>query len=77
MAAGVGQLTQVGIEVFFALGAAVLGIADPQVNGTVGGQVSKIMQFSREDFVSIRGPTTRRTRTLLVGKGPTLDFRFG
>jgi hypothetical protein len=77
MAAGVGQLAEVGIEVFVALGATVLGIADPQFNGTVGGQVSEIMQFSREDFVSIRGPTTRGTRTLLVGVETSLDFRFG
>jgi hypothetical protein len=77
MAAGVGQLTQVGIEVFFALGAAVLGIADPQVNGTVGGQVSEIMQFSREDFVAIRSPSAMGARLLLVGEGPPFDFRLG
>jgi hypothetical protein len=53
MAAGIGQLAQIGIEVFFALGTAVLGIADPQFNGTVSGQVAEIMQFSREDLVAI------------------------
>jgi hypothetical protein len=77
MAAGIGQLAQVGVEVLFALGAAVLGIANPQLDGTIGGQVAQIMQFSREDFVAIRSPSAMGARLLGVREGPPFDFRLG
>jgi hypothetical protein len=77
MAAGVGQFAKVGIEVLVAFRTAVLRILDPQLDGTVGGQVAKIMQFSREDLVSIGGPAAMGARLLRVGEGPPFDFRLG
>jgi hypothetical protein len=53
VAAGVCQLAEVGIEVFFAFRAAVLGIVDQKIDGTVGGKVSEVVQSSYEDLVSI------------------------
>ena len=67
MAAGVCQLAEVGIEVFFAFRAAVLGIVDQKIDGTVGGKVSDVVQFSCEDLVPIGCVVAIGARTLLVG----------
>jgi len=67
VAAGIRKVAEIGIEIAFAFRTAVLGIADPKIDGTVGGQVSEIMQLSSKDFVPIGRVATMGARTLFIG----------
>jgi len=53
MAADIGKIADIGIEVLFAFRAAVLGITDPNIDGMVGGKVAEVMQLSYENFVAV------------------------
>ena len=67
MAADIGKIADICIEVLFAFRAAVLGITDPNIDGMVGGKVAEVMQLSYENFVTVRPVATIGTRALLIG----------
>jgi hypothetical protein len=53
MAADIGKITDIGIEILFAFRAAVLGITDPNIDGMVGGKVAEVVQLSYENVVAV------------------------
>jgi hypothetical protein len=67
VAARIRKVAEIGIEISFAFRTAVLGIADPKINGTVGSQVAEVVQLSSKDFVTIGQVAAMGARTPFVG----------
>jgi len=75
VAAGVGQVRQIGLAIPVARGTTRLGITDPQIDGSIRPQIAEVVQGAGKNLVARGRGAALGTGTLLVDPGPRLDLR--
>jgi len=77
VAAGVGQIGHVGVEILAAAGAVVLGVKHDEVTGPSGEGIAQVVKSASELMIAVGAMATARTGPVLAIPALTADLGLG